>query len=462
MKNIKLSDCMDNIDPVQLDNIEMNEKIGDRVSTERIKQIVLNAINVQIDSPDTRKKDKRMKRMKPVILLAAVVLVLSTSVYAISSLGAFEMFFPEGVKVIEGETQNVFAKTQQNGVTLTIEKAVNDGRSGVISYSFSKNDGSAFDEGTVVGKIKLSESESLSYEEGELVENNKKIVGYIIPHNDNKLITENNLTLSITNLVTVNAGMKVVDVNLKKLMHSSPSTHMELLPDLVPGFTLDEVKIVNGKLNFQTTLPIANPPRDISANIGCLKNIKTGETIYSNNEGNFDIAGDTVLSDLKPVAFYSVKKVVVPGTWNVSIKLESSDNLVSKDVNITIAREKKNIVITNVCASILGVYVKGYVENKDGTKVLLTEKAFEEDKFNQIYVLLRNGQKQNITFFTAEEGFENDGDKNYKILRKYYYDLYTKDEYINTPISSRKARRTFIDSNNVSSVVIDGVEILLK
>jgi hypothetical protein len=402
MENIKISDCFDNIDPVELDNIETGENINNEASVQRIKEIALNAINGQADLTDTNKKAASSKKVKIAALITAAALILSTTVYAMGSIGAFEMFFPDSMKVIDSSTQSILAKVEQNGVTMTVEKAINDGKSAVISYSFSKNDGSAFKSGLTTGKVKLTEigAHDIGYsnEHDILIDDNKKLVGFICPQ-EYSSITEKNLTFSVTDLITRQTREKEAAFSLKELLNDKKVINVELIPDSVPGFALEEVKSVNGKISFKTTF-LRDTIGDYESfpHISYIKNIKTGATIRGDAEYNFDIAHIADLSEWKPVITYSHKEVIVSGTWDVPIRLESSDRFIGKNGNITISSGDKEIVISKVSASTLGVYFEGYIKKMDGTKIPMTSEEinYTEKLLNHAYVVLNNGKKQII------------------------------------------------------------------
>jgi Na+/citrate or Na+/malate symporter len=74
---------------------------------QRIKEIALNAINGQAALTDTNKKAASSKKVKIAALITAAALILSTTVYAMGSIGAFEMFFPDSMKVLTAAPKHI-------------------------------------------------------------------------------------------------------------------------------------------------------------------------------------------------------------------------------------------------------------------------------------------------------------------------------------------------------------------
>ena len=248
MKKIKISDCLDSIDPAQLDNIEKRGKMKKRISTDNIKKIAYNTIDVQGALSDTYEKAKPTRKMKLAAILVAAIVALSTAVYALGSLGVFGIFFPESSKVIEGKTQDIVAQTHNNGITFTIDKAVNDGKMTVITYTLTKDDGSAFKEGIKLGSLILYKGDTvdqylMSVGDPILTEDNKKAIGYFYLGTPN--ITANNLDFKLMDIETQVKGEKAYEGPWSLSIKLEPS-------DIIVKRDVG-VKIPAGKMNLVIT-----------------------------------------------------------------------------------------------------------------------------------------------------------------------------------------------------------------
>jgi hypothetical protein len=470
-KDIKISDCFDGINHIELENIEVNENMRFGVSQKRIKQIALNNIYGITNTTDSTQNKNTNKLFRRAVVIPAVAIICAISVFAMSGTDLFKTFFADSIKLFEGKTQTILAQDTQNGVTLTVHEAITDGKTGIITYEYTKKDGSAFDKNTKTGTFGFTGTGFTGYRYGYneiLQDNNKTIVGYIEPQIEN--MAQDKFNISFNNLINVTKGNKVIDINLKELYDDKSEYHVQLLPDIFPTFTLDGITIINGKMQFKINYGHMDPEKNGVAKIFYLQNAKTGQLIYCDNQGNYDISDPSLLSGLKPGVLYTKNDTAVQGTWNVSVKLNASETPINKDTNVKINKNDENLVITNCTVSMLGVYLKGYIENIDGTRTPLKDTGDINALVGENqYLLLKDGKKQNIYmnsdgFNSAKDMSQNKIEMNFTITKQPLQPLNTK-EYVDNYLkddNNLNDYQAFISTDDVSAIIIEGVTIPIK
>jgi len=485
MKDIKISDCLDNIDPAEINNIEMSDGMKDKFSVERmisvkkIKKIVFDEISVNTDSVNINKKRKKISGRKLAVIISAAVLIISTSVYGMNYFGTLEKYFPGIVQMMKDDVQDVSAKVEKNGVVLTVEAAVNDGIEAIISYNLTMKDGSAFDERIDASIIKLDGLTQADYTDRlDLTDDNKKLEGYINPKlniENGKSINDYNLTLSVTDLITRQHAEEVSKLNLNQIINGVKNQPVELIPDIAQGFVVEKAEVYNGKVKiecgytYETVRGSGDTPariRKLSAapHIIGLKNMKTGEIINPDeskefNKLSFSINEGTDLSGLNPIISYNKENVVVAGTWEVPIKLKAAD-VISKDINKTYILADKKMILKKVTVTPLGVYLNGAFVNYDDTElpIGLSAKAYLEDALGRVYLVYNNGQILHLTGSYGETNKSEYGN----MEAKFTYSNLEIGEEISDGNRTVKDRRIFIDIDEISSIIVKDIAIPLR
>ena len=474
-ENIRISDSLDDIDTSVLDNIEAHYKIKSGVSVDRIKSRVMEGIGA---AGTTVKAPVKSRKIRLSILIPAAVLIIAMTftAYASRNSQAFGIFFSDAMDFISGKTQEINLVDSNNGFTMNLEAAVNDERSGVILFSFTKDDGSEFEKGMAVGSITLDGTGGgYGFSQTRAVSDDMKKMSYCIDPRVTGKLSNRKLTLTVQDLIRETSGEEKTAINLKQLYDAKPinittaksevqisgsaatakvvptgeqkqNYDIQLIPDIISGFKLEGVSFIDGQLCIFTAIPGSNMKYDEDiADIRFLVNSKTGEKIYpeyrtgimptdqdntSYSRYVFNISQPELLEDLEPVISYTTKEVI-EGRWSVSFRLQGTKPPVVINPNVRIKDNNDVITITRVSVSMTGIYVEGYVTNEKGERVARNVNLAQS-------VALRNGESITTTWGSTEY------DQN--------RDLFILNYRING----------FIDIEDVQAVVIQGIEIPIR
>lgn len=449
--NKKVSEIMDDIDYNELNTIELDEKINEDISFDRIKSIAMNAVTDEYKS--TNRKKKHLSKFI-IIPAAAVLILMSVTAFALTASETFRAFFGDSVDFIMGKTQDVQKSYTQNGITFTVESAVVDDTSGLVIFSLVKEDGTAFDKNTAVGDIKLSTGDGYSFgRKLKFTEDYKKLLYYIDPSNDGKLYGKK-LNITVQNLVTDRQGESEIDMDLSEIYKNNPiDTSMESnkplysglddsKSDQVPMFSqnldsahgiqlmyeIPEYRIIgagfaSGKLTIASSLDRPNGNSSSYADIYKLIDTRTGEALNSiqatryDEEGTeaeisqivFDVSDIKSLKYLKPVISYNLKNIIVEGEWSVDFKLQKNIDILKLKSDVTFDEESRDgsstITINEIDASIIAIKVRGICVGKP-----LSVKKLPE--LRDSYILMKDGTiskfNRSSAGFDGKDGFVMD------------------------------------------------------
>lgn len=441
--NKKVSDILDNIDHYELDNIEFHEDIKKNISLDRIKA---RAMSAAIQNGKAAKKGRKL--LTRLLLPAAIITLMSATVFGTTYSEAFRDFFGDSIFFITGNTQEVQRRDNDNGVTFTVESSVTDDSSSLIIFSFKKDDGTAFDKSTTFGNIFLNIGTTHAYKRTlKFTEDYKTLLGYINVMGDEKFYGKK-VSLTVENLVAETSGEQKVDINLYNLYKNSPLEKIKIDEDLerrlaeenpsrmtdysfyidqMDGMSLMEevselklygVGFIDGKLILLTE--IDNPLKN-SGNYGHIEklyNEKTGETIARSKlygggiettesqilQSVFEVPDIESLEYLKPIVSYNLRDTLIKGKWTVDFKLEKNMDRLKLKPMLTyeeIADGKRNaITIKEISVSVIGIKIKG--ESTDRTPSY--QKAPE---MKDSYIVMKDGQK--YEFIGSYGSMDEDG-----------------------------------------------------
>jgi hypothetical protein len=468
---------MDDMDYDQLDTVELNEEINTDISFDRIKSIAMNGIADA--NKNSKKQRKRLSRLV-IIPAAAIITLMSITAFALTTSEAFRAFFDDSIDFIVGKTQDVQKTDTKNGITFTVESAVIDDTSGLIIFSFVKEDGTAFDKNTAIADIKLSTGDGNGYSrELKFTDDYKKLLYYIDPINDGKLYGKM-INITVQNLIADIPGERQADVSLSELYKMNPFDIDNTEPNktaggsatdeksvkvpialndldsanaIVPIYELPQYRIigagfVDGKLTIASQLhrPYGNSSSD--ADIYKLIDTRTGEIINSTGAARyfeertkteisqvfFDVSDIERLKYLKPVISYNIKSIIVEGEWSVDFKLQKNMDMIKLTSKAAFDEENNDeiytVTINEINISVVGVNVKGVSIGKSSAtkKIPLLKDS---------YILMNDGKvnkfKNSSAEFDGKDGFS-----------------------INFRIAD------FIDVKNIKSIFIAGHEFPVK
>jgi hypothetical protein len=477
-KFIKISDCLDEIDNNEISNIKLNKNLRLNISQKRIRKLAMSGI--QKDPAELHSEMVlRKKFLKKVILIPSIAVILIISVVAAGNFNTFRTFFSDSLNIIEGKTQTISAQDSQNGVTFKVDEALTDGKKAIITFDFTKNDGTAFKQGTKLMDINI-DGNGCGFD-SELSSDLKTLSGYINidAQNGNTNINLNNITISANNLVIAKTGMEYANINLKKLYGSNEPYNVKLLPDLFSDITLDNISFSRSKIGFKVNcaeLPyVNNKPNPLYtgyASIFCLKNTITGETLYPQGEGSlFDLNSPDKLENMVPGILYHHITQSVEAEWKVQVKLENAQKIASKNLDISYDDNSQNIKVTisEMNYSLMGMQFKGVVTKPNGN---FTKPMCPYDSSNimgnENYILFKDGSKIYLRDASGEIGLK-DGcydftyGFNYSKSPSFIIPTDPK-QYLEFYLSDKKKPEvySFIEPKNISEVVIHGISIALK
>lgn len=472
--DMKISDSLDEIDVSLLDNIQTDYKVNPGVSVDKIKNLVMQ--NISETNPVKVSYSKPRKIRLGILVPAAVLIIIMTfTAYAVQNSQAFEIFFADAMEFLTGRTQEINLTDSNNGITMHLEAAVNDNKSGVILFSFTKDDGSTFEKNIAVGEITLrGTGGGYGFGRNKTFSNDMKKMSYYIDPRVSGNLSRRKLTLTVQDLIREQTGEKTLDLNLKQLFDTNPidinlpkneviingstaetiaatevkkqNYNIELIPEIISGFKLDGIAFVDGKLRIFTSIPGSNMKyNEDTADIRFLINTKTGEKIYSecrtgtmpsDNDNTtysqfaFDISDPEALEDLRLVISYTTREVI-SGRWSVSFRLKGSQLPITKTTDVKIKDNNDTITITKVSVSMIGLYVEGFITSERGERIARNVSLTQS-------VVLDNGE----IVITTMGSNEYDQNRHLFILN------YRIDK--------------FIDIEKLRSVIIEGVEIPMK
>jgi len=436
----KVSEMIDNIDCSHLDNIEHGEGLREDISLDRIKS---RAMGVVFENKN-RKNKRRWSKMI-IIPAAAIITLMSITAFALSSYEPFREFFGDSISFITDKIQPIQKSYTKNGIIFTVENAVIDDTSGLIMFSLVKKDGTAFDENTTLGDIKLNTGDGYGFGRRiVLSENNKKLLCYIDIHNNGKLYGKK-LSLAVENLVTSTSGEKQTDIDLFELYINNPNDfkavpitptgsdgptgrphiapifyhQMDISYRIKPMEQLPQYGVLgalymDGKLIVITELSMPKGNSSSYADIYRLVDTRNGEGIssiqatqttrsgredtgISYSEIIFEIGDIENLKYLKPIVNYNLKEMDVEGDWAVNFSLKKNVDLIESRPNLTFEKQYDNethiITIKEMFISAVGIRVENSSVSKTTGSVRLP-------RFEDSYILMKNGEQIKLTSTT--------------------------------------------------------------
>lgn len=449
---------MDNMDYNQLDSIELKEEINKDISFDRIKAIAIKGI---ADTDKSSKKHKKRLSRFVIIPAVAIITLMSVTAFALTTSEDFRAFFDDSIDFIVGKTQDVQKTDTKNGITFTVESAVIDDTSGLIIFSFVKEDGTAFDKNTTVADIKLSTGDGNGFSrESKFTDDYKKLLYYIDPINDGKLYGKK-INITVQNLVADTPGERQADVDLYELYKRNPfdinntqqnkpidssvsdeksvripiffdthstSAHVYKIPNthaIVPIYEIPQYRIigagfVDGKLTIASQLDRPYGNSSSYGDIYKLIDIRTGEIINSTEAGRyceegtktetsqvvFDVSDVERLKFLKPVISYNLKSIIVEGEWSVDFKLQKNIDMLKLTSKAAFDEENNDeihtVTINQINISVVGVNVKGVSIGKSSSIKKIP-------RLKDSYILMDDGTvnkfKNSSAEFEGKDGF---------------------------------------------------------
>lgn len=421
MKNLKISDVFDDIDNKMLDNVEVKSKFIFGISKSKIKRRVMNSIS----SKEYSYKSTEMKiklRSKMIILASVIVsiLVIPLGIFAANNSIAFRIFFEDSMNFLNGKTQDINLVANSNGITMNLETAVNDDKSGILLFNFTNNDGSKFDKEITLGEVTFEGLNGYLLNSHEKFSDDMKVLScYTKVYTDDKLPNKK-LTMTVKSLIKKQSEEKIISLDLKKLFDSKPIsltisnndvivpgvqfeskdgtlTDMQdfgvpIIPEIKDSFKIKGIAFINNKLRILTS----NNSNDFEDIINCLIDSKTGQKTFcelktNSNEGDkdsrvyslytFNISKPEELKNLQLLVSYTTKSEN-NGNWSVDFNLKRSEPSVSKDVNIIINDNNNNVNISKITISMKGLTVEGFITDEKGEMIIDNLNAIPNIKLN--------------------------------------------------------------------------------
>ncbi|GEM_PF-6574755 len=402
MKNIKISDAFDTMDCNLLDKVEVKTKFIFGISENKIKRRVLN--NIGIENCFINTKTIVRQKLKILIPVAVLIFAIPFGIFASSNSIAVRTFFEDSINFLQGKTQDINLVANSSGITMNLETAVNDDKSGTLLFNFTNNDGSKFDNGITLGEVEIEGLNGYSINSCEKFSDDMEVLSCYTNISTNSNLPNKKLTLTVKSLIKQKTDEKSVFMDLQKLYDSNPIsvitsnndiivagtqievndgtlTNMQnfnipIIPKITSSFKIEGIAFINDSLRILTS---SNNDDSIDV-IKYLIDSKTGEKTQCEfktnaNGGNdgktfyslytFNISKPKDLRNSQLFVAHTTKNVI-NGNWGIEFKLDRTESPIRKDLNIVLNDNNNKIHITNITVSMKGIFVEGFLKNGKG------------------------------------------------------------------------------------------------
>lgn len=522
----RISELIDELESKYLDEVEIEETERlDTVSFDRIKEVAMKNLESPgieeqeadlkyIDLADKKKKKIGNKKVlkKMFIPLVAALTLIGVSAMAIKSNDTLRELFGEALPFIQSELQEISKSVTEGGVTFTAESAAIENKAGLFILSFTKEDGSSFEEGTVVRDLvpNAQKHGGMGWsKQTTMTEEGKKLV-YIVDLSADKNLYGQKITYTAKDLGVWKEDQEVLPIDLydayQQTMAINYNTEVEAwetydtskglnlaLIESYKGYELDRVELKDQTLELITSTWVPNGEETLDVVNIQLIDTRTGEEIENKGGSSTWNPSDQIqrhlnrfsgvtLEDLPYLQMqieYSCFITQTKGQWEVAFELDKNKNLKEKKLIKNIENESMGVMLHDLEISKLGLkleglrykgkldYLNGYLEMKDGTKVEIIPSGMSS-KWNLVFVSHYKRGK----VLTEEEVRE----KNDRIGQQSIQEEENEKEGLWTTITNRTSEvsvqtggidydineNQFIDLENVEAIVLEGVRIPLK
>lgn len=501
--NKRLSDLFDQVNPNEIENIEIEQELckgEQKVSLERIKKLALEGIKetglVEAETGDNiielckkrsckertssegterfkreiedeklcnssrgskrGKHPRRLARRILIPLVAAVCLsvgAVAATHYNETLRNLFGQIFPYSEQI-----QSIEERMSVAGIVFTAEGAFIDDKTGLFIASFMKEDGTAFDTGTEAAQIRLlmEQSNAMGWNVyNELSEDKKKLICIVNLSSSQKLHGKA-LTLMAEDLKAWRNIKAVSPVSLSKTEqmpiegnwknYNSTDGLEAKLSETLEGLMLDRVYLSDEGLEIITSFADKEGIQDQYYDLS-LVNQQTGESILASESEHYWSEEEDLNKDYTLFAGITAQdlehlKLAVSSEFNEIITEADWEVSFSLNQNSQVISKKVNKIIKSgdETAFIRKIQVSALGVTIQGVKL-----SRDMTGFKNVYLELANGEKIDLwqSGMNSEMGILN---------------LYLKGS---SEENEKPDWASFIDISNIQSIVIDGERILL-
>lgn len=475
---------IDRIKTLATSNIEKTPK-DERVSDEAYKQ----KKDTHLETKETNERGKGTKPKKiiglftkrmliPLVAATLVVGAVAAANYNPTLKGIFGEFFP-----FKDQIQPIEKSMSAQGLTFTAEGALIDKKSGLFIASFTKNDGSTFEEGSEVKQMQVQTERpgGMGWSIQSSLSEDKKQLNCIVDLSSSQKLYGQKLTLEANGIRVWKNLSKVSDIKLEALMKAeikqpwkSYTSANGLNQNLVEEFKelkLDAFYVSDKGIELITSYYDEENIEDQTTYIEIIDE-RTNQSYEASNSEHYWSEKEALNKDY--YVFNQFKKEDLPylkfkvgnnyyesilkGQWQVEFQLDKNSQTKTKYVHQTIQDENQKLTITKIEVSVLGVTLEGYrgfkridplkkiyLKMKDGTRIDLNNSGMNAGiKFNMYYNVVRDeDSKEEQSLNEKKELAEG-----------------SIGEIVNS--ASDLLVYDFINIEEVQSIVIEGVEIPLE
>lgn len=384
-----------------------------------------------------QQKSRKYKGFRRSILipLVAIISLIGATLAAIQTNSTLNNFFGDLFPYAD-QVQVVGTKQIKSGIIYTVEGAFIDNNSGLFIVSMMKEDGSSFEEGTVVKNMRLEMDRPNGmgwYAQSYLEDQNKKLVT-VMNLSCNKPLYKNELTLVAEDLIQ-RESHKQVAMDLNKLYEAGKfitlkgneenwydynredGLNLHLVKDFTE-FSIDDVRLSDVGLSLLTSYPDVMGIQDRTVNLSMIdtrtekeydfEKYSHWEDVTGLNKNSFVVKGVKAedLPYLKVQFMEDYDKELMAETWEVKFKLSKNSQVISKMILQRIKVMEDTLLLTHIDVSALGITLKGYGES--GNLVHL-----------DVNVVMKDGEEKRVTYSGSSNGMGG---------MTCYYDLGTNSE----------------------------------
>lgn len=478
---------VDRIKALATRNIEEVSNTGN-ISDEVYKQ----HRDIQLEAKETKQLNKRntnTKTKKTISLFTKKMLIPLVAATLVVGAGAAVNYNPT-LKNIFGEffpfkdqVQPIEKSMSANGLTFTAEGALIDKKTGLFIASFTKDDGSIFEEGSEVKQlqVRIEKPGGMGWGVQSSLAEDKKQLNCIVDLSSSQKLYGQKLTLEASGIRVWKNLSKVSDIKLEDLTSleikqpwKNETSAIGLNLNLVKDFKeikLDAFDVSDKGIELITSYYDQEKIEDQTTSIEIIDERTSQSYEPSHNEHywsekealnkDYYVFNQFNKEDLPYLKFKvgnNYYESISEGKWQVEFQLDKNSQTKTKHVHQIIQDENQKLVITKIEVSVLGVTLEGYrgskridplkeiyLKMKDGTRIDLDEGGMNSGiKFNMYYNVVRDEESKEGQSLNEKEGLVEG----------------SIGEIINS--ASDLLVYDFINIEEVQSVVIEGVEIPLE
>ena len=420
------------------DNQKENEQKGN---------INLEAYRTNLEAIDKSEENKVLSFTKAhgkKIIKKRIMLLIATMILAVGTIAAvhynptlnsiFGELFP-----FKDQVQSISKSMSVNGLTFTAEGALIDNKSGIFIASFTKDDGSTFEEGTQVKQIQLiteklgSKGWTTQYQLSE----DRKQLNCIVDLSGNRQLSGQKLTLEATDIRIWRQLRAKSEMGLEKLeaqeIHqpwknnkSAEGLQLNLVRDF-KEISIDAFNVSDKGIEIITSYYDQENIEDQYIAIQIIDNRtqkvyepSESEHYWSNEEAlnkDYYVFNQFTKEDLPYLeinVMNSYYEDLLHGNWQVDFELNKNKQVKSKRIYQTVKTGGQHLIITKVDVSALGVNLEGYkfskkmevfqevyLKMKDGTRIKLSNTGSNSGgiKFNMYYNAIKTEGDNDLIFY---------------------------------------------------------------